>query len=201
MHLPRVVVDLLHDVANFAYYEGYSKNSNIVAGLRDLARMIADEEFSQESCNWVARSIVPEMDNVLYYFHNMRHVFPDNVFYNYVMELIYILFRRVNAIPYDFEPNPVLQIIFDCPGGEYNLAILEDYYIDTDSESELDDDDDEVPIDPEGSPEYEEFPDPPPLYENIHQDELLVDALPLYSEFSLRTMQMSMDRSSVSIEL
>src|SRR5581483_1208892 len=191
---PRAVVDLLRDVAIFAYHEGYSRNSNIVAGLRDLARMIADEEFSQESCNWVAGSIVPTMDSVLYYFHNMRHVFPDNVFYNYVMELIYVLFQRVNAIPYDFEPNPVLQIIFDCPEGEYDPAILDDYYIDTDSESELDDDDDEVP-------EYEEFSNPPPLYENIHQDELLVDALPLYSEFSLRTMQMSMDRSSVSIEL
>src|SRR5581483_7188413 len=118
MNSPSAVVDLLHDIANFAYYEGYSRNSNIVAGLSDLARIIMDEEFSQESCNWVAISIVPTMDSVLYYFHNMRYVFPDNVFYNFVMELIYVLFRRVNAIPYDFEPNPVLQIIFDCPGGE-----------------------------------------------------------------------------------
>ena len=39
-------------------------------------------------------------------------------------------------------------------------------------------------IDPENSPEYELYSEPPPRYEERNMDRLLDAGLPLYSEFS-----------------
>lgn len=51
-------------------------------------------------------------------------------------------------------------------------------------------------INPEDAPEYEQYPSPLPLYENRYRDELLLsDEPPIYSEFSLEMMLMSMTRS------
>jgi hypothetical protein len=73
-----------------------------------------------------------------------------------------------------------------------------EYGNDTDSEADSEytssEDEDDF-IDPENAPEYERYEGPLPLYERRDNDRLLDAGLPLYSEFSLRTMLWSMAKS------
>lgn len=214
----RDTVHLLREVSRIAHaYEGYASNSYIVEGSRRLASMIERGFWPEETWHWIASSIVPNYRRYRYlseYIHN--HFDAD--FESLLQELLsnlYSVSRRYTP-ERDGVPNLELQRIFTTPedafitffpGDNSNYSYREilahesisepEYSSDSDSDSDVDSDTSEDDfIDPENAPEYERCAGPLPLYENRYRDKLLLsDEPPVYSEFSLEVMLMSMARS------
>ena len=222
----RDIVHAFRQVSRIAYeYEGYARNSYIVEGSRRLASMIERGFFPEENCHWIAKCILPHNIYHFGLFRAINHHFDASfaelihilVFKLYVVTRDYTPeregtdnphFRRIITTPSEpfttFFPGDTIDNYTDREAlAHENVSDLElesasgssasDTSDSDTSDSEEDEDDF---IDPENAPEYEQHPGPLPLYENRHQDELLLeDDPPIYSEFSLRMMQLSMERS------
>lgn len=223
MYTPAKVVDRLLQLATLAYNAGYHENSNIVKGPRYLADVIVNDSFSELSCNYVAWAITSAIIYDSAFPQYISSTFPRDVGDCFKV-IIDDLFERSDHIDIEnawiYDPNGInhleFRVIVSNLGAFDILIILRErgveiMYIEIDDDSDengsngddsdedggeddSDRDEDDF-IDLENPPEYQRFPDPPPLYENIYQDELLIPGLPIYSEFSLRIMQITINRS------
>jgi hypothetical protein len=214
----RDIIHLFREVSRIAFnYEGYTRNSFIVEGSRRLASMIERGFFPEEYCHWIAKCIVPHRRYCLGLFRAINHHF-DASFAELIRNLVVSLYDVTRNYTPEREgtdnPNfcriittPSEQFTTFFPGdiGTYSYREIlaeenisePEYSSDTESgsNSDIDSEDEDDFIDPENPPEYDQSIDPLPLYENRCQDELLAEGPPIYSEFSLRVMLMSMVRS------
>lgn len=194
----RDTIHLFREVSRIAYnYEGYDRDSYIVRGSRRLADMIEGGLFPEENCHWIAKCILPHSRYHLGLIRAINHHF-DASFAELMRNLVINLYDATqNYIPErEGVDNPYFHRIITTPSEQFTTFFpREDSEDESDSYSDLDTDDEDDFIDPENPPEYDRSIDPLPLYENRYQDELLAEGPPIYSEFSLRMMLMSMVRS------
>ena len=204
-------------------YEGYSNTSFIVEGTRRLASMIERGFFPEETCHWIAKCIIPHNRYHLGLFRAIDYHF-DPIFAELMRILVCKLLEVTRNYTPEREggDNPHFCRIITTPSEQFttffpgdtinNYSVSEalavenvlDLELESDSDSDYDSDIDDSDtsedendfIDLENAPAYERHPGPLPLYESRHQDELLdAGPTPVYSEFSLRMMQLSMERS------
>jgi hypothetical protein len=184
---------ILNAISVAGAMENYNSNSYIVEGAFQLANIIINSPFPEETCYWVAKSIISN-DAWMQY----MYIRNENL-----QTLLHILFGILLRTVRDYSPesegisNPEFIKIITTPEDEFvtffprnidfdndsHREILEDesdYYPDLDTDT---DDEDDF-IDPENSPEYELYSEPPPRYEERSSDILLDAGVPLYSEFS-----------------
>ena len=196
----RDIIHIFREVSRIAYeYEGYNRNSYIVEGSRRLASMIEGGFFPEENCHWIAKSILPHNRYHIRLFYAINHHFDASF-----AELMQILVHSLVDVTRNYTPeregmdNPYFHRIFTTPGEQFTTFFpgnASNSEFESDSDSEIDSEDEDDFIDPENAPAYEQYDGPLPLYENIHQDELLLEGPPpIYSEFSLRMMRLSMER-------
>jgi hypothetical protein len=203
----REACEILNVISMTGALENYNPNSYIVKGAFQLANMIINSIFPEETCHWIAESITSNNSwNQYIYIINedLRHLFR---------RLMGILLRTVRDYSPEREgiPNPEFVKIITTPEDEFvtffpgNIDIddfdndshreilVQGNALDSEDESDnypdLDTDDEDDFIDPENSPEYELYSEPLPRYEYRNNDKLLDAGIPLYSEFSwIRTM-------------
>jgi len=203
----REACEILNGISITGALENYSPNSYIVEGAFQLARMISDSLFPEETCYWVAESITSNSS-----WYQFIYI-ADESLHDLFRRLMGILVRTVRDYSPEREgiPNPEFVKIITTPEAEFvtffpgNIDI-DDF--DNDSHQEIlaqrnalfsggsgsDIDSEEIYymddfIDPENSPENELYSEPPPRYEYRNNDILLDTGVPLYSEFSwVRTM-------------
>ena len=212
------LADLLREISMKLYmYNGYALDSFVVAGSVRLATLIDSGLFSAENCHWVAKSIVPDINVYTSLMHIIEQRFdaePACIMYNLLDQLFII------ALNYQPEregiSNPEFRRIFSASEAEFttfisnNIGNIDDFdndshreilshggtLDDSDSDSDLevnydsDYDSEDDFIDPENPPEYSQYPEPPPRFEERNRNTLLDAGVPpLYFEFSwLRAM-------------
>ena len=214
----RDISHAFREVSRIAYeFEGYNRNSFIVEGSRRLASMIERGFFPEETCHWIAKSILPHNRCHLGLLHAIEYHFdPD------FAEVMRLLVFKLSEVARTYIPeregtdNPNFSRIITTPSRQFTTFfpgntidnysdmeaqayenILEQSDFSSNTSSDTDSDGDDL-IDPENAPEYEQYAGSLPLYENRHQDELLLsDESPVYSEFSLEMMLLTMERSLV----
>jgi hypothetical protein len=206
------LADLFREISMKLYmYNGYALDSFVVAGLVRLAVLIDTGLFPAENCHWVAKSIVPNISaytSLMDIIEQRFDVGPTSIMYSLLDQLCII------SLDYQPEregiPNPEFRRIFSTPEEEFttffssNIENIDDFdndshreilshggtLDDSDSDSDLeviydsDYDSEDDFIDPENPPEYSQYSEPPPKYEERNRDVLLDAGVPLYSEFS-----------------
>ena|ERR1044072_2300728 len=198
----REACEIINAISMTGALENYSPNSYIVEGAFQLASIIINSPFPEETCYWVAKSIV---SNDTW----MQYMYIRNENLQTLLHILFgILLRTVRDYSPDREgiPNPEFVKIITTPEAEFvtffpgNIDIddfdndshreilAQGNALDSEDESDyypdLDTDDEDDFIDPENSPDYELYSEPPPRYEERNSDILLDAGVPLYSEFS-----------------
>ena len=197
----REACEIINAISMTGALENYSPNSYIVEGAFQLANIIINSLFPEETCYWIAESITSDSSWYRYIYiinEDLRHLFRS---------LMGILLRTVQDYSPESEgiPNPEFIKIITTPEDEFatffpgnididdfdndsHREILAQGALDSEDESDyypdLDTDDEDDFIDPENSPDYELYSEPPPRYEKRNSYILLDAGVPLYSEFS-----------------
>jgi hypothetical protein len=217
--LHQEICALFYDISLIAKWRcRYPPNSFIVRGSELLGEMITRTPFPEETVHRIAKSMLTDE----YYTRLLDEIFDRkllrqvnqliaklaNFYENYTPEFEGISntqFERVFTTPYDefitFYPNNNIEAIDDFDNESHQEILAQEGALE-DSEDDSDDDlpdldydtDNDDFIDPENSPEYAQYSEPPPRYEERNRDRLLDAGIPLYSEFSwVRTMLYRME--------
>ncbi len=132
MYSPLSLVDKLRYLLHQARNVGYHRNSNIIQGINYLISVIAVDDYSEESCNWVAGSIIPFRRTRRDLFYQIESNFPDSIS-RYVKIIVSDLFDRLLSIcvsasidPTSLEDPNDLSYINSIDDSEYQWNVYPD---------------------------------------------------------------------------